>query len=285
LLGCYWFPLSNDLELDPLQEREKIPCEAKSKDLGLVKLSGPGSEIFLRTGSEITSWDRRYLGPTILRYKIDNRLLIGAISRTLSTDYALRRDRLSGRLQRAFEFFRYRFLRGWEMLDGTSVGFLPVLRDGFSDFLPSKAVSVEASPSHMCSRHQMLQIRARGLQPCLIEFLDLFRRNILRLPIRNYTRPMMTPVDSIGFSRDIYLEKDRCRVEDRLWGALKGKTLLFSVRCSSRAFIEMQGLHQRQSVTGWGSDGRQELKLYEAQRLSSGFSYQFVVAALPEDSR
>jgi hypothetical protein len=95
----------------------------------------------------------------------------------------------------------------------------------------------------------------------------------------------MTPVDSIEFSRDIHMEENRCSIEDRIWGDLKGKTLLFSCRGFSNALIEVRGLHKRQSVTGWGSDGRQELKLYEVKNLKSEFSYQFIVRALPEDSR
>ena len=285
LLGCYWFPVTEETRAFALPQFEKLPYVVESKDLGLVKLSGPGRELFLRTGTEITSWDRRYLGPTILRYKIGNRLLIGAISRTLATDYAVRTDRPVSRLQRAFEFFRHRFLHGWEMLDGTSVGFLPVLRDGFSDYLPSKAISVETSRSFVRSRHHMVRLCVRGFQPCLIEFFDLVRRNIARLAPRSYVRPMMTPVDSIKFSRDVYLEKDRCHIKDRVWGDLKGKSILFSVRCCPRAFIEVQGLHERQSVLGWGSDGRQELKFYEERLLASEFSYQFVISTLPGDSR
>ena len=277
LLGCYWFPESNKKNTMFLKETEIVPSVVISKDLGLVKVNVPGRELILRIGSEITSWDRRYLGPTILRYKVGNSLYIGAISRTIGNDYKIKKNHKECRLKRAFNFFKYRFQQGWELLDGTSVGFLPVLRDGSYDYLPSQAFSIEASTNSVQTQHKMVRVRLRGLYPCLLEFQRLFRENIFRLKPRMYHRPVMKSVKAIEFSRDIRLGKDRVCIEDRVWGDLKGKTLLFSVRSFPQVHIELQGLKEVQSVTGWGSDGRQKLRIFEAKKLDYEFRYQCVI--------
>jgi len=86
----------------------------------------------------------------------------------------------------------------------------------------------------------------------------------------------MKLVDSLEFSRDIYLERDSCRIEDRISGDLdlKGKTLLFSVRYFPCASVRLQGLSKRESMACWGSDGRQTLELYEAQAAGSQVRYE-----------
>lgn len=286
LLGCYWYPMSyNSAAAATLSEHEKIPSATESKDLGLVKLSGPRYELFLRTGPEISSRDRRYLGPTILRYKVNDCLLIGTISRTLASDFSARTNRPTSRLLRAFDFFWYKFVNGKEMLDGTSVGFLPVLRNGHCDYLPSKAVSVEISPSFVCTRHHMVRVSVRGFHPCIDAFLDLFCRSILRLVPKSYVQPRMIHINSIKLSRFIHLEENGCFIEDCVHGDIKDKTLLFSTRSFFNANIEVRGLQHRQTVIGWGSDGRQIFNIYEAQCLGSEFTYQVAIRALPEDSR
>ena len=275
LLGCYWFPVSRDLATASSGDRARTSSIAKSKDLGVVRLSGHDYELFLRTGSQITSWDRRYLGPTILRYQIDGQLLVGAISRTISTDEkAVQRSRPKTRIARAAEGVRYRFRNGIEQLDGTSVGFLPVIRQGPVDYLPHTLLSLEVSSRCLRSRYQMLQLSARGYHPCFIEFSEFLHRNLPGLKPRHYSRPVMKLVDSIEFSRDIYLERESCRIEDRISGDLKGKTLLFSVRYFPCASVRLQGLSKRESMACWGSDGRQTLELYEAKAAGSQVRYE-----------
>jgi hypothetical protein len=130
LLGRLWFPVSSEPLPDYFPDGQR-PLVAVSRDLGLVKLELGDSELILRTGSELTREDnsRRYLGPTILRYQRQDRLLVGAISRTISTDASVR-PRPHIRAVRAWQFFRDPFVSGIEQWDGTSVGFLPVLRRG-----------------------------------------------------------------------------------------------------------------------------------------------------------
>jgi hypothetical protein len=275
LLGCYWFPSSIELPVPIDSAREKrVSSVAISKDLGLVTLRGDHSELVLRTGCEATSWDRRYLGPTILRYQVDGQLLVGAISKTVSTDRTAQAPRQSTRAGRVYELFRDRFVQGVDQLDGTSVGFLPVLRRGTVDYLPYTKVAEEVSPSHLRTRYQMVQFQARGYRPCAMEALELLQNNLRVIGRKRYTRPSIRPVDSLELSREIYLEPDRCRIEDCVSGNVQGKTLLFSVRHLPGASIRLRGLTKVRSMTGWGSDGRQTIDVYEAAGGTSEIRYQ-----------
>jgi hypothetical protein len=275
LLGCYWFPVSADPVATSSGDRAPASPITRSKDLGVVKMTGPNDELFLRTGSQVTGWDRRYLGPTILRYQIDDRLLVGAIPQTISTDEkAVQRPRPRARLRRAAELLQRRFLRGIEQLDGTSVGFLPVIRQGPVDYLPYTLLSMEVSSGWLRSRYQMLRLSARGFHPCFIEFNEYLHRKVPGLRPKHYSRPGMRLVDSFELSREIHLERDGCRIEDCISGDLTGKTLLFSVRYFPCASVRLQGLSKRQSMTCWGSDGRQTLELYEAEAIGSRVRYE-----------
>jgi len=275
LLGCYWFPLFSDPPKTSCGHRARTVSTAKSRDLGVVKLSGDDYELFLRTGSQVTGWDRRYLGPTILRYQIGGDLLIGAIPRTVSNDAkAAQRSRPQTRLARAIELFRRRFLKGIEQLDGTTVGFLPVIRHGAVDYLPHTLLSMEVSPERLKSRYRMLQLRARGYRPCLIEFGEILHKNVPGFGPKHYSRPGMKLVDSFEFSREIHIERERCRIEDCVSGDIKGKTLLFSVRYFPGASVYLQGLSKVESLICWGSDGRQTLELYEGPSAGEQIRYE-----------
>jgi hypothetical protein len=285
LLGCYWFPVSRELETVSSGDGVRTSSIAKSEDLGVVRLSGHDYDLVLRTGSQITGWDRRYLGPTILRYQIDEQLLIGAIPRTISTDEkATQRSRPKTRLARAAEGFRYRFRNGIEQLDGTSVGFLPVIRQGSIDYLPHTLLHMEISSTCLKSRYQMAQLSARGIHPCVIEFSEFLSRNLPGLKPRHYSRPVLRPVDSLQFSREIYLERESCRIEDEFSGDLKGRTLLVSVRYLPCASVRVTGLSRREPMVCWGSDGRQTLEIYEGRATGSQVRYAFHIELGPRRS-
>jgi hypothetical protein len=210
-----------------------------------------------------------------LRYQIDDNLLIGAIPRTISTDEkAAQRPRPKARIRRAAESLQRRFLRGIEELDGTSVGFLPVIRQGPVDYLPYTLLSMDVSSRWLKSRYQMLRLSARGFHPCFIEFNEYLHRNLPGLRPRHYSRPGMKLVDSFELSREIYLERDSCRIEDRISGDFRGKTLLFSVRYFPCAFVRVDGLSKKDSITCWGSDGRQTLEIYESRATGSQVRYE-----------
>jgi hypothetical protein len=267
LLGCYWFPVRDEVQRPAELASGAQWTVAHSKDLGVVRMAGPHSELLVRTRSEITSRDRRYLGPTILRLQVDGRLLIGAISRTISTDRVAQDQRPSARSKRLVDLFRYRFRNGDDQIDGSSVGFLPVIRHGTTDYLPYEPTVAELSPTWLRVRYRMLRLRARGYHPCVLELVALVHQNVPGLKPRRFLRPTMKMVDSLTLSRDIYLEDGGCRIEDYLSGDLMGKSIVFSVRSLPSAVIRLQGLTERRSVTGWGSDGEQRVGVYE-ERIS-----------------
>lgn len=275
LLGCHWFPVSADPVTNSTGDRTPTDLVAQSTDLGVVKIASRNHELFVRTRSQVTAWDRRYLGPTILRYQIGGRLMIGAIPRTISTDEKVAKWlHPKARIRRLAGTLRRRFLRGIEQLDGASVGFLPVIRQGPFDYLPYTLLSMEAFSGGLRSRYQMLRLKARGFRPCFIELGEFLHRNLPGLKPKHYSRPGMNLVDAFEFSREIHLERDGCRIRDCISGNLEGTTLLFSVRYLPCTSVRLRGLSKRESIICWGSDGRQMLDLYEAQSTSSQICYE-----------
>ena len=280
LLGCFWFP--EPTATPPDGTRSSVV--ASSADLGVARLRSGNAELLVRTSSEPTSWDRRYLGPTILRFQIGDRLLVGAISRTVATDAVIRPPRASNRMRRIYDILRDRLVRGIEQLDGTSVGFLPVMRRGSVDYLPYRVVDFKSSPSCVRVRYQMLRLHVRGYRLVLREVRGVLREKARVFGPKYYTRPLMKQVESIELSRTIYLESGHCRIEDTLSGDLAGKTLLFSTRHMPGAIVRVRGLEKRSpSVTGWGSDGRQTLMTYEQRATGSEIRYECDIE--PADQR
>jgi hypothetical protein len=286
LLGCYWFPASGAVRAP---ERPREPAIVVSRDLGVAKLTARSSEVVVRIGCEATGWDRRYLGPTILRYQVDGQLLVGAIPRTLSTDASIRPPKSPNQIRRVYELLRNTFTNGIEQLDGTAVGFLPVLKEGSSDYLPYTVVEIFPAPSSLLVRYRMLCLHARGWRPCLKEVLEVLHNKVRVLGQKHYTRPGMRLVDSIEFSRRIRLDGERCRIEDTLSGDIAGKTLSFSVRRFPGTSVSLLGLRKRESITTWGSDGRQALDIHEVVIDGSEITYQCDIAiadsGLPERER
>jgi hypothetical protein len=236
--------------------------------LGLVKLDGPNHELILRTRSEFTALDRRYLGPTILRYTIGDRQLIGAIAPTVSTDRVTHRPRYRGPLGNLFGLFGYRWSHGFEQCDGTTVGFLPIIRDGAVDYVPHTPTTVEAGPTHVRMRCRMLKVPARKHHAWVIEAQDLFRKNLHGLRAPHSTRLSITKADSFELLRNVYLDRDGCRIEDQVSGPLRGKRILFSTRRFPSASISVRGLMHERSLTGWSSDGRHTLDVYTSPQLA-----------------
>jgi hypothetical protein len=272
LLGRLWFPASS--ERSPVfRAGHAATSVAVSHDLGVVKLDTPDSELILRTGSELTSWDRRYLGPTILRFERQGRLLVGAISRTISTD-AIVRPRRASRVARAWVLFRDRFVNGIEQLDGTSVGFLPVLRHGQTDYLPFGSLSQDVSNAHVRTRHEMVRLDGRGVRACVRAGVEQLQQQLPLMRPRYYRRPPVKSAPSLQLHRDVFLTAQGCRIEDRISGNLRGKTLLFSIRHLPGAVVRVRGLDALRSATGWGSDGRQELTVYQRRAAGTEIRYE-----------
>ena len=279
LLGCLWFPIDDSGATTSAREPSRDAAVAQSQDLGLVKLSNGDQELIARTGSQITSWDRRYLGPTILRYTNRDRLLVGAISRTLSSDLALQTGGTRGRTAAALRLLRYRAGHGHEQLDATSVGYVPVVRRGSSDYLPYTLVAIEISPSHVRARYAMSRLRARGLRPLAIEGWELLHRTVPRLKPLRFVQPPVGPAAGFELTRDIRLHTSGFEIEDRISGPLRGARVLFSTRYVPGAAVHVDGLDPERTATGWGSDGRQTVDVYAARCRTNDVTYRCRVEA------
>lgn len=287
LLAAHWFPAATpQVPAASDAERTAKGSVAQSKDLGVLKLAREDHELLLRTGSQVTSWDRRYLGPTVLRYQIGGQLLIGAVPRTISTDdRAAQRSRPESRVQRVAELLQRRFVRGIEQLDGASVGFLPVVRHGTVDYLPYTPLSIDVTPRLVKARYRMVQLSARGLHPCFIELSEFLHRNLPGLKVKHYSRPRFRPADAFELTREVHLGPEGCQINDCISGVLEGKTLLFSARHFPCASIRVHGLSKREAMACWGSDGLQTLELYEARLTGSQARYECRVELNPRPAQ
>jgi hypothetical protein len=279
LLGSHWFPSPNGRAFARPGGASQ-PSVASSQDLGVVKLDACDRELIVRTRSEITAWDRRYLGPTILRYSSGPRLLVGAISRSVATDSAIR-QRARGGVRGLLDLFRNRYVEGAEHLDATSVGFVPVLRRGAVDYIPGPAELVDTSPATVLSRHAFQGVHARGVHPCVLEALQLAHRKLPGLKPREYAAPRIVRAPSLALSRVIAFEAGGCTIDDTLTGPLAGKRLLFSIRRMPGTAVRVSGMTKTRTFTGWGSDGRQQLDVYEAAPAGSSFTYRCNITEAP----
>jgi hypothetical protein len=274
LLGYHCFPAPDVPHTPP-----RAPHVGQSRDLGLVKLTGPGHELILRTTSEATSWDRRYLGPTVLRFEVADELLVGAIPKTVSSDL----ERVDGqsrmRLQAMVKSLIGWYVDGFEQLDGTSVGFVPVVRDGGVDYLPYEIATIVVSPSHVEINYRMLKLHARGFGACAVELWERLRKTIPGSTPGERGPPMMRLSSSIECQRAVHVGDGECRIRDRLAGRLRGTKVFFSTRALPRASVRVAGLEKARTLMGWGSNGRQELVVYSARPSGTVLEYECVIAA------
>lgn len=277
LLGRAWYPSTERAAAGTAGHADQAVALGEqvvmSKDLGIVKLAGPGHELVLRTGSQVTSWDRRYLGPTVLRFRVGGRLAVGAISRTVSTDRVVReqgtRSRVPGSLRHLANLFR----NGIEQLDGTAVGFLPVVRHGWVDYLPGALLASDVHMDRATFRYGMQSVSVRGLRPCLTELRELAHRNLRLLRPLFYSRPRIRPAPAIECHRTVSVVDGRCRITDVLTG-VTGRTVCLSTRRLPGGRVRVSGLAAVRSVTGWGSNGRQTIDVYEAVATGHELRYE-----------
>lgn len=274
LLGCYCFPAPDGSTERP---HATAPAAARSDDLGVVKLSGPDHEVVLRTRSELTSWDRRYIGPTVLRCSLGDELLVGAISKTVSSDSGFREEPEASRIRSISRSLREWYVHGFDQLDAITVGFVPVVRHGGVDYLPYEAVAVEQGDSSLTIRYRMVKLRARGLGACAVELRERLRSRLPGFKAQEKNRPIMGPTSAIECVRRVRVDGAGCRIEDVLTGNLRGREILLSTRAFLSAHIVVTGLDERGRLTGWGSEGRQEITIYAGRASAREFRYACVI--------
>jgi hypothetical protein len=272
-LLAYWlFPLAGAADFAPPRG------PAISHDLGVARLRVGDDELLLRTTGEVTSWDRRYLAPTILRFETADTLLVGAIAKTVSTDEGIPPVTHANRLAQKLAALRSWYVRGFDQLDATTVGFVPVVRAGAVDYLPYRVLELTATESSIAIRYAMLRLSARGLPACAVELRERVRHRLPWARRGEYGRPFMRPDDSLECVRTVTLASGECRIRDRISGPLRGKTILLATRALAAADVRVSGLLRRYALTGWGSDGAQELVVYAGSTAADTLEYECVVA-------
>jgi hypothetical protein len=279
MLGTHRYPAS---PIPAMPRTQTAASEiAESADLGVVRLSRGDAELIVRTRPDLASWDRRYLGPTVLRFSRGDALMVGAIPRTVSTDSAVRRAGAAGGARRILATLIDRHRYGIEQFDAATVGFIPLLRGSAVDLIPCAPSSISASHSTVVTRHRMQGVRLRGLVPASDEALQVVRARMRRLGPRQYVAPPVTAAPLIELTRTVSLTGTGFTIDDRLHGDVDGRDVRFSVRRSDRAHVRIDGLRHLDSFTGWGSDGRQILDVYGASASGREIRYTCELAEAP----
>jgi hypothetical protein len=247
-------------------------------------LTSADSELLLRITGEVTSWDRRYLAPTVLRFEVEGSLLVGAISRTLSTDRDIGPSIPRNRATAVLAALRSWYVQGLEQIDAVSVGFVPVVRSGSVDYLPYRVKRLTATESSIEIHYGMLRVSTRGLSACVIELRERLRTRLPWLKRGEYGRPRMRPDDSIECVRTITLTSGECRIQDRISGNLRGKSVLLSTRGFPAARIRVAGLSEQRACVGWGSEGKQAIVVHSTRLDDDAIEYECVVARAGAES-
>ena len=273
MLARHWFAARAGRAETPPEPGSPTVSPAVSRDLGVVKLKTPTAEVLIRTHGEVTAWDRRYQGPTILRYSRGDTLVVGAVAKTVSTDWRAR-PRDNGRIVRVVRRYRHLFQRGYDELDAASVGFLPVLQKGSWDYLPGLAAIREVSPSLLATRHEMFRIRARGMGPCLRDAAQAIRSKAGVFGQAQYVPVATSSVPGITLDREVRIESSACLILDRIWGDIEGTRLRFTVRALPGCSVVVRGMEPVGIATGWGSDGVQVQTAYIAAPRGGEFRYE-----------
>jgi hypothetical protein len=245
-------------------------------DAGIVCLANGSAELFLRTHSDNEAEDRRYYGPTILRFSSGDTLAIGAIPKTCSTDSAVT-GASTNRLVRMLKLLIYRYRVGLESLDRNGTGFVPVVRLGREWLVPENGAVAVQNQASAVSFHSMARVQVRGWRVAFDELRDVILKNLGRMP-RSREHGQSTPT-SVNLTRRIELRGKRIFLRDTIRGPITGGTLFFSTRQYEAAKITMgAGFHQTSYVRGWSSDGNCDIATFCIQLNRDEVSYQIDIA-------
>lgn len=270
LLGCFVAPNSDEVRDDAVAEQATV--SAYSSDLGVANFRSGDQELIVRTSSDPESWDRRYLGPTLLSLRVGASQLVGAISKTVSSDRDLRPPQTGSRPARAIRRIKEFYIRGFEQLDASTVGFMPIVRHGSFDYLPLEIERISVGTTSVDVSYCMTKLYARGLGSIYVELRELARRRFLRHG--EYLAPLTSRAPGISLHRSIGLEGSRCFIRDRFSGKIAGKTILFSTRSFAPAKVAVSGLEMRETFNGWGSNGIQTITVYGAVARENALEYE-----------
>ncbi|MCW5979861.1 MAG: hypothetical protein KIT09_17405 [Bryobacteraceae bacterium] len=248
---------------------------ALSRDLGIAKLSHSEAELFIRTGSQQEIGDRRYFGPTVLRFQVGEKLAVGAIPRRCSRD-AVVRPTSWNRLFRVAQKISRRYALGNDELDPRYTGFIPVVIDGAYVLTPTWPSDCFMSDTWVKTEHGMQRVRLRGVVAAL---LQLFRPGAAHDKRRLPDSDPFPHDKRFKLLRRVEVFEDSFEIEDTLGGPLTGKRIELCVRSAteSAASVSVEGLRRTGTLRAWSSDGPARLDVYAAQPDRNEVSYKIVV--------
>jgi hypothetical protein len=252
-------------------EDEHCACITYSEDLGIAKLCAPGVEAFVRTLSNTANHDRRYMGPSVLRFEVRGQLIVGAVPVTCSDDgsYKMRRAPALRILKNVW----HKYHKGTDDIDARYTGFVPVVMDGDDILLPLRVVR-QRTEECVETEYEFGRRSFRGWSMGLDQ-LRLYGSALgLPLPRPDSASRQFVAEPNIHLIRRQHLtQASDLLIEDTLLGRLRHKVLWFSTRYFLNARVEVSGLLCTGDAIGWGSDGEVRFDFYAQDCTTDKISY------------
>jgi len=273
---CAWL-FNRGTTLQP--ERPLTICTQStfSQDLGIVKIQSPNGEVFVRTTSQPEARDRRYFGPTILRFTKNGSLLIGAIPKTVDTDFSIVHKK-SGQPWKLLDLLLFRYRHGYDDLDAISTGFLPTFRFGNCLCIPRSAKSIQLDRNILVTEHDWQFVKFNGFHAIRMQLGDLFEKNFFKSKGDQEWVPDLHDAFGWNLVRRVVLDGLTLCIEDSIQGPIKGKKIIYIVRHTSGAHVKVSGLNYQETRIGWSSDGIALLDLYASECTGTDIHYSITVA-------
>jgi hypothetical protein len=253
-------------------ENEQDTQVTYSEDLGIARLCASGVEAFVRTLSNTTNHDRRYIGPTVLRFAAQGRLTVGAVPVTCSDDGSYQLQR--GRALRILKNIWHKYHKGMDDLDARYTGFVPVLMDGSDMLLPVRVVRQRIEGRCLETEYEFGRRSFRGWPVVLDQLLSYW--SALGLPgaqQHSISRAFVAEPDIHFTRRQQLTETADLLIEDTLLGNLRHKVLWFSTRYIAGEAVDLTGLPCEGHAIGWGSDGEMQFDFYAQRCAADQISY------------
>src|SRR5664280_1520946 len=253
-------------------EYEQCASVTYSEDLGIAKLCAPGVEAFVRTLSNTANHDRRYIGPSVLRFEARRQLTVGAVPVTCSDDGSYQIQQTAA--LRILKNVWHKYHKGTDDLDARYTGFVPVVMDGGDILLPLRVVRQRIEGCCIETEYEFGRRSFRGWPVVLDQLLLYWSALGLPRPQRYSTSRGFIAEPNIHFIRRQHLtEAADLLIEDTLLGNLRYKVLWFSTRYVPAAAVEVSGLRRTGDAIGWGSDGEMLFDLYAQRCATDEISY------------
>jgi len=248
--------------------------EAHSDGLGVARLSRPAAEVLVRTRSDLVEDNRRYGGPTVLRFRVGDDLLVGAIP-VLSEG----EDNVVTAWQRLYDLIR----RGAPETRYLTVGYVPIVSWRGRTLLPLHTIDVALSRNAVQTSHGFVPPPVGRLGAALGFVSDLARKNLgwPSAHISPHLRPIPAPVHGLRLTRQVMLSDATLEILDKIDGLHVGAGIRIAGRISTVADLAVTGLEISGESFGWSSNGRACLTTWTGRATGPEVTYSFRIRPRP----